>query len=299
MTERLWQVKDLERFLRFEDPEVRFWAADRLARHYPEEATERIAPYLFDEHDITPELVASHLGRHGGPEHLPLLSRAVRTLQGMPAARSLEALVRLRAPEAIEAVRGAFDRCDFDEECWSEVLEALGERSDSPARRVLEEFLKKRADWVGSPAILAAALGVTGPGEYRPVLQAWLRSLQWRGAGGGAGQSGPGEAFRVLMDHLQIDDCGWWFRATFTGRIDFRATLKAIESSYDCDLRPAIGEATCARISGALEAGGFEAGAATPAAPPPPPAGAPPQGPGGEPAGPIAEGPRLLAEPGR
>src|SRR5260221_4618431 len=297
MTERLWQVKDLERFLRFEDPEVRFWAADRLARHYPEEATERIAPYLFDEHDITPELVASHLGRHGGAEHLPLLSRAVRTLPGMPAARSLEALVRLRAPEAIEAVRGAFDRCDFDEECWSEVLEALGERSDRPARRVLEECLKKRADRVGSPAILAAALGVTGPGEYRPVLQAWLRSLQWRGAGGGAGQSGPGEAFRVLMDHLQIDDCGWCFRTTLTGRIDFGRTLKAIESSYDCDLRPAIGEATCARISGALEAGAFEASAATLAATIRQQAEALPKVPGDDLADRIAEVASFWAEP--
>src|SRR5260221_12600352 len=103
MTERLWQVKDLERFLRFEAPEVRFWAADRLARHYPEEATERIAPYLFDDHDITPELVASHLGRHGGPEHLPLLSRAVRPLQGMPAAASPEALVPVAGPGASQA----------------------------------------------------------------------------------------------------------------------------------------------------------------------------------------------------
>lgn len=266
MTDRLWPVKDLERFLRYEDPEVRFWAADRLARHYPDEATDRIAPYLFDEHDITPELVASHLGRHGAAEHLPLLTRGVRTLQGMPAARALEALVRLRAPEAIEAVRGAFDRRDFDEECWSQILEGLADRSDPPARRALEEFLRKRADWVGSPAILAAALGVTGPGEYRPILQAWLRSLQWRGAGGASAHSGPGEAFRVLMDHLQIDDCGWCFRTTLTGRVDFGRTLKAIESSYDCELREAIGEPTCARISTALEAGAFEASAATLAA---------------------------------
>ncbi|HEX9427563.1 MAG TPA: hypothetical protein VGA64_07230, partial [Candidatus Polarisedimenticolia bacterium] len=159
------------------------------------------------------------------------------------------------------------------------------------------EFLKKRADWVGSPAILAAALGVTGPGEYRPVLQAWLRSLQWRGAGGGAGQSGPGEAFRVLMDHLQIDDCGWCFRTTLTGRIDFGRTLKAIESSYDCDLRPAIGEATCARISGALEAGAFEASAATLAATIRQQAEALPKVPGDDLADRIAEVASFWAEP--
>ena len=50
MTERLWPFKELARFLRYEDPEVRFWAADRMVRHYPEEATAPLAPYLFDEH---------------------------------------------------------------------------------------------------------------------------------------------------------------------------------------------------------------------------------------------------------
>ncbi len=264
MTERLWPFKELERFLRYEDPEVRYWAADRLARHHPREATPLLAPYLFDDHDLTPELVATHLGQHGGSEHIPLLARGVRTLQRMPAARALEALVRLRAPEAIERVRAAFERRDFDEECWSCVLEALADRSDPAARGALEEFLMKRADWFGSPAILRSALRVTGPGEYRPVLQSWIRSLQWRGAGGGSGtRGGAGDAFRVLMDQLQIDDCGWCFRTTLTGRIDFGRTLKAIESSYDCDLRAALGEPTCERISQALEAGAYETSAAT------------------------------------
>src|SRR2546428_3941721 len=134
MTERLWPAKELERFLRYEDPEVRYWAADRLSRHYPERATAVLAPYLFDDHDVTPELVATHLGRHGGSEHVPILARGVRTLQGLPAARALEALVRLRAPEALDRTRAAFDRRDFDEECWSGVLEALAERTDPQAR---------------------------------------------------------------------------------------------------------------------------------------------------------------------
>src|SRR4029077_16165404 len=73
MSERIWSLNDLARFLRFEDPEVRYWAADRLARHYTKEATDLLAPYLFDDHDLTPELVASHLGRHGGPPHLSIL----------------------------------------------------------------------------------------------------------------------------------------------------------------------------------------------------------------------------------
>jgi hypothetical protein len=259
MTERLWPIGDLARFLRFEDPEVRFWAADRIVRHHPEEAAGLIAPYLFDEHDLTPELVATHLGRHGGIEHIPLLSRAVRMLRQMPAARSLEALVRLRAPEALDLVRAAHARRDFDEECWSTILEALAERGDPEARRELQDFLSRRTDWFGSPSILRSALRVTNPGEYRPLLHAWIRSLQWRGTGGGDA----GESFRVLMDHLEIDDCGWCFRTTLSGRIDFGKTLKGIESSYDCELRASLGEATCERVSAALQAGAFEASAAT------------------------------------
>ena len=259
MPERLWSFNDLARFLRFEDPEVRYWAADRLARHQTKEATDLLAPYLFDEHDLTPELVAGHLGRHGGPGHLAVLARGVRTLRGSPSARSLEALVRLRAPDALDLVHRAFDRRDYDEECWSFILEALAERGDDGARRELQAFLKKRADWVGSPAILASALKVTDPGEYRAVLQAWIRSLQWKGAGGGD----TGEAFRALMDHLQIDDAGWCFRTNLSGRIDFERTLKAIESAYNCELRAAFGEETVKAIAAALTAGAFEDSAST------------------------------------
>src|SRR3989475_8811156 len=259
MPGRLWSFNDLARFLRFEDPEVRYWAADRLARHYTREATDLLAPYLSDEHDLTPELVASQLGRHGGPGHLSVLTRGAGPVPGACSARALGALVRLRAPDSLDLVHQAFDRRDYDEECWSFILEALAERGDAAARRELQAFLKKRADWFGSPSILSSALKVTDPGEYRAVLQAWIRSLQWKGAGGGD----TGEAFRVLMDHLQTDDAGWCFRTNLSGRIDFERTLKAVESAYNCELRPALGEAAVASIGAALEAGNFEDSALT------------------------------------
>jgi len=257
MSERIWTRKDLERYLRWEDPEVRFWAADRLARHFPDESAPALAPYLFDDHDITPELVASHLGHHGGPDHAASLAKAIGRLRGLPAARALEALVRLKAPDAVTLVREAADRPDFDEECWSAILEALAERGDAAARGALDEILRRRADWVGSPPVLAAALQHVRPGDYRPLLQAWLRSLQWRGAGSVSGDGGTGESFRVLMDHLQVDDCGWCFRTTLAGRIDLARTLKAIESAYDCDLRPAFPAARQRRLAAALEDGAY------------------------------------------
>jgi hypothetical protein len=59
------------------------------------------------------------------------------------------------------------------------------------------------------------------------------------------------------MDHLQIDDCGWCFRTTLAGRIDLPRTLKAIESAYDCDLRPAMPAARQRRLSAALADGAY------------------------------------------
>jgi HEAT repeat protein len=263
MTEQMWSVKDLGRFLRYEDPEVRCWAADRLMRHHPEEATDLIAPFLFDEHGTTQEMVAAHLGHHGGRHHLEQLAKAVSHLRGLPAARSLKALVMLRAPEAVDMVRSALNRRDFDEECWACVLEALAERGDPGAREMLREFLQRRTDWVGSPPILRSALKHAQPGEYRPLLKAWLRSLQWRDAGmKGVSGEGAAEAFRVLMDHLQIDDCGWCLRTSLRGRIDFHKTLKAVESSYDCDLRFGLDAETIEKIAAALREGAFDAIAA-------------------------------------
>jgi HEAT repeat protein len=255
MPERIWSFDDLRRFIRYEDPEVRHWAADRLARHHPDRAADVLAPYLFDEHDLTPELVAAHLGEHGGPAHVPVLARGARSLRGLAAARAIEALVRLRAPEALDLVKTAADRRDFDEECWGCIVEALADSPDPPARRQLREFLKKRADWSGLPVFLRSALKITEPEGYGPVLKSWIRSMQWRPAE----SEDIGEAFRVLMDHLEIDDCGWCFRTDLRGRIDLARTLKAIEAAYDCDLAPALGEAATRQVARMLEGGAYEA----------------------------------------
>src|SRR5262249_35602295 len=152
-------------------------------------------------------------------------------------------------------VRAAAARRDFDADCWAAIVEALADRGDAAARAELKEVLKRRADWVGSPPILAAALHHAEPGEYRPLLQAWLRSLQWRGAGRDGEDGGAGESFRVLMDHLEVDDCGWCFRATLAGRIDLGRTLKAIESSYACEVRASPGARRAAPPAPRLQAG--------------------------------------------
>ena len=34
------------------DPEVRYWAVDRLTHHYPEQCCDRVAQHLLDEHEL-------------------------------------------------------------------------------------------------------------------------------------------------------------------------------------------------------------------------------------------------------
>lgn len=257
MTQRIWKLAELQRFLRYEDPEVRCWAADRIARHHPDEASRLLAPYLFDEHDVTPELVSGHIARQGAAEHVPQLTRAVGTLRGRPAARALEALLRLRDRPALKVARVAFERRDFDEECWAGILDAISEWNDEEARAVLKAFLGLRTDWFGSPGILRSALRGAEPGGYRPLLQSWIRSLQWRGVGAPAADQTAGEAFRVLMDHLEVDDCGWCFRTTLSGRIDLEKTMKVIDSSYDCDIRAALDADLLNHVAAALEDGDY------------------------------------------
>jgi len=38
------------------------------------------------------------------------------------------------------------------------------------------------------------------------------------------------------QDHLEVDDCGWCIRTGPDGRIDLKKTIRAIESSYDCEI---------------------------------------------------------------
>ena len=79
MARLIWTLEKLTDHTRSDDAEVRYWATDRLIRHYPEESADAVAWLLFDDHDLTPSVVARYLGRHGGRKHHPMLVRAFRT----------------------------------------------------------------------------------------------------------------------------------------------------------------------------------------------------------------------------
>src|SRR5436309_3013056 len=82
MSEKLWSYEQLVYHSKSEDPEVRYWAVERLVRDYPERAAGPIAILLLDDHDQTPNLVAEHLGRYGSAEHFSILTRAFRRMGG-------------------------------------------------------------------------------------------------------------------------------------------------------------------------------------------------------------------------
>src|SRR2546426_9988922 len=100
MSEKVWSYEQLAYHCKSEDPEVRYWAVERLIRDYPERASGAVAILLLDDHDQTPNLVAEHLGKYGGPEHLSILTRAFPRLGGATAGLCLPAPVSLGDTEA-------------------------------------------------------------------------------------------------------------------------------------------------------------------------------------------------------
>ena len=66
MPDLIWSFDELTRFTKWDDPEVRHWAIDRLIRHYPNRCCDVIADYVLDDHESTPTMVASSsgIGRH-------------------------------------------------------------------------------------------------------------------------------------------------------------------------------------------------------------------------------------------
>ena len=84
MSDLIWSYKELVRFTGWDDPEVRFWAVDRLIRHFPEDCCDDIEKFVLEDHDVTPERVARHLGEHGATRHHAILIRGFKLLRKSP-----------------------------------------------------------------------------------------------------------------------------------------------------------------------------------------------------------------------
>lgn len=249
MSELIWSLKELERYTRWEDPEVRFWAVDRLIRHFPEECCDAIAGFLLDDHDATPPAVARHLGEHGSSKHHGILLRGFKLLRGLTPGQCLQALARLGYPNTEDLAASALQRGDLTEPALAVIVEALADLGTGPARDMVREIVHRREELLTEPAALRGMLKVVDASEIHDVLGRFLKALQWRGA------QRAGEGFRTLMDSLQVDDAGWCFRTGPSGRIELRKTIKAVESGYDCDVLAAMGESTIKQIAQRFRAG--------------------------------------------
>jgi hypothetical protein len=243
VSDLIWSFDELVRFTKWEDSEVRFWAIDRLIRHFSETCCDAIAPFVLDDHDTTPERVARHLGDHGGAAHHAILLRGFKLLRGAVPGYCLQSLARLGYAGTVELASTVLHRGDLNDAAVAIIVEALADLGTPPARDLVREFVDKKTELLAEPQALRGVLKVVDAAEISDVLSRFMTALQWRGA------QRAGEGFRTIMDALAIDDCGWCFRTGPSGRIELRKTIKAVESGYDCDILAAMGEATIKQIA--------------------------------------------------
>jgi HEAT repeat protein len=251
MSHLIWSFEELVQFTSAEEPEVRYWAVDRLVRHFPTTCCSAISGLLLDDHDATPTIVARHLGRHGDADHHAILIRGFRLLRGLTPGHCLQALVRLGHAGAVDMAADALKRGDLDEPALAIIVEALAELDSVPAQDLIRLYLRRKSELLAEPPALRGVLRVAHAGEIPDILHSFLQALQRRGT------HRAGEGFRTLMDTLRIDDAAWCFRTGPSGRIELRKTIKAVESGYDCDIIAAMGESTLKQIAQRLRAGGL------------------------------------------
>jgi HEAT repeat protein len=249
MSQLVWSYNQLVRSTKSEDPEVRYWAIDRLIRHFPAECPSAIAPFLLDEHDATPSVVAGHLGAHGNARHHAILVRGFRLLRGVIPGHCLQALTRLGYPGVVDLAASALKRGDLNEPALAFIVEALADQGTPAARELIRRYISRKIELLAEPATMRGVLRVVDTAEIPTVLSRFLTALQWRGS------HRAGEVFRTLMDTLKIDDASWCFRTGPGGHIELRKTIKAVESGYDCDIDSAIGKRTINQVAQRLRAG--------------------------------------------
>lgn len=243
MSDPIWSFDELVRFTKWEDSEVRYWAIDRLIRHFPAECCDAIAPYVLDDHDATPTMVARHLGERGSANHHSILLRGFKLLRGETPGFCLQGLARLGYRGTVEVAASALQRGDLSDPAVGMIVEALADLGTPEARDLVREFVARKGELLAEPAALRGVLKVVDADAIPDVLGRFLTALHWRGAQHAA------EGFRTLMDSLQIDDAQWCFRTGPSGRIELRKTIKAVDSGYDCDILAALGEQTIRQIA--------------------------------------------------
>ncbi len=254
MSERLWSLDQLTRFTRYEDSEVRYWAADRVISLFPAEAPDAIVDLVLDEHDATPEIVVEHLAQHGSKRHVPMILRGFKKGNGHLSGHCLDALQRLGYDGTAQLAGTALHQRDVPEGSLAMMVAALA-RMDGEApgsgRDQARDFLLRRPELFAEPAGLRGATLLWAPADTGDLIRKWLTAMHFRGLEPMDG------CVKVLLEGMQLEDLGWCVRTDRTGRVDSGRTFKAIESGHDIDLRDAIPRSKHEALSAAFARGQF------------------------------------------
>ncbi len=245
----IWSYDDLVRYTGWRDPEVRFWAVDRLIRLYPRECCDVVCGFLMDDHPATPTIVARHLGKYGGEAHHTALVKSFRLLRGMVPGHCIRSLVQLGYPGVLELAESALARGELDDSVLALIVDSIADLGSSEAAAMILRYVEERGELLAEPAALHAVLKVASPEELPGVIDRFLAAMHWKGTHKAA------EGFRTIMDSLRIDDATWCFRTGPSGALEFRKTIKAVDAGYDCDILKAMGEATIKKIARKFRAG--------------------------------------------
>jgi len=249
MSGMIWSFESLVEFTKSEEAEVRFWAVDRLVRHFPTDCCDEIAELLLDGHETTPAVVARHLSEFGAAKHHAILVRGFKLLRGLTPGFCLQALAAQQYPEVVGLASDALQRGDLTEPARALIVSTLADLGTPDAQELVREYVSRNVEILAEPAALHGVLLVINAEEIPDTLSKFLLAFQR------AGGIRAGEAFRTVMNALHIDDAEWCIRTGPSGHIELRKTIKAVESGYDCEIFNAIGETTIKQISQRFRSG--------------------------------------------
>ena len=151
MSHLIWNLEELVRITKSDDKEVRFWAVDRLVRHFPTECCDAIAEFLLDEHDETPLTVARHLGEHGNSKHHSLLLRGFRVLRGLTPGCCLQALARLGYADIPTLAAEALKSGEMTDSTMALIIETLSAPGSPEGKEVMRHYLDRRVELLVEP----------------------------------------------------------------------------------------------------------------------------------------------------
>ena len=252
----LWTFEQLARLTRYEDAEVRHWAADRLVHLYPDRSADVVAQLVFDEHESTANLVVCHLAEHGTESHIPILERGYLRGTGGLASSSLAAMAHLGAKNAPARAREALHRNDFEESALAEILGGLAamwkSRQSEEAVDAAWEILLHRPELYAVPEALRETFKLFNDDQVAELAAKWITALHF------AGIEHAESGIRVFQDELKLEEFSWCLRTGRSGRVDLDRSLRAVENGYDCEVRQFIPQDDRKLLAEAFASGEFQ-----------------------------------------